>query len=769
MTLKNMLHIPVIVQSLAEIILLLTSTLIIFSLVHEWNFYRHSFTEKNFSTEISLEITRILRKTDSEISEEQYETGKLSYIRLENADNGTEIQKSSTAGKSDVLSIEEHFSRNRQYPSVICNKRCYILNYRSGVNKTGIPIKISYAVPFEHAIQDLKKRYPVDSLFILIYKSPESDQLPENIEALTKESRIYPNGGKQLKYSEQQNKKANSEDLPVLNDIMKKAAGEKTENFILKNAEKTLSSPDLYYAAFSSTQTKLQYFLIQNRIMIFLALLAFSGFALLFLRRIRAVGDSVKIIRRNLEFCPSFIIRDEVNFIKIKLAELIKTCRQQKNTISHLREILSRYSDLDPVTGLPLKRLFCRNAADRIISSNPACCSSLALISINCSKQANASDDFSSRMADAVKTIEELLDDRDCLGCDTDIGLSVFLSDRKNMQENVAILQNFTDIIRSRCRSGDLNAQIKVHCGVVRLESSSDTVADLYFRAQLSLFDAMRRQSFEPVLFDRSMISDHSPDMPYTDNGFENDFENGKIYTIFLPVLKTAKKKCTSMLCQPRWRIADDEILTGYEIYNHLESRGSHRQILHMILEDSFRMIRKIDTAGNGYYNEVIIILTQEQINDAKLFEFIEVLTQKYTMMNSRIVFGLNREYLLSSEYDTGKIIQKLGEMDFSLILVCPDDTEHVQELLRKYSFKYLAVSCGLALEIIQDPVKLDDFSKLQQAVESTGRKICIYNVETEAVAENIIQQIRPDFITGNAIHPAEDDDPQEIYSIHNR
>ena len=768
MKLKNLLHISVIVQSLAEIILLLTSAITVFSLVNEWSIYSHSFTEEQFSKEISNEIRSSLQKTDSEISKEQYETDWISYIRLESADNGTEILKSGTAGKSDVLRIEEHFSGNRQYPAVICNNKCYILNYISAENKTGLPIKISYAVPFEQTVLDLKNRYPVDS-FILIYKSPGSDKTPDDIEAFTKGSRIYPGGGRLFKFSDQRKKTANHEDIPDLNNILKKAIGDNSENFIFANAEKVLSSPGLYYAATSSTQNKLQHFLTQNIIMILLAILAFSGFALLFLRRMRAVSDSVNIIKRNIEFCPSFVIRDEVNFIKIKLAELIKTCRQQKNTISHLREILGRYSEFDPGTGLPLKRLFGQNVAGRIISSNPACCSCMALINISRSKHANESNNASSYPADAVKEIEGLLNDRDCLGTDTDISLSVFLCDRKNMQESAAILQNIMDIISSGYSYGDLNCNIRVNCGYVRLESSSDKVADLYFRAQIALFEAMKRQSVEPVLFERSMISDHSPDMPNADNDFENDSEKGKIYTIFLPVLKTDQKKCTSMLCQPRWRITDDQILTGYEIYNHLKSKGSHRQILHMLLEDSFRVIRKLDTAGRGYYNEVIIILTKEQINDPKLFEFIEVLTQKYTMMNSRIVFGVNMEYLLTSEYDTGKIIQKLGDMDFNLILVCPNDTQHVRELLRKYSFKYLAVSCKLALEIMQDPVKLDDFSRLQQTLESTGRNISIYNVETETMAENIIRQLEPDFITGNAIHPAEDDDPQEIYSLHNK
>ncbi len=768
MKVKSLLRIPMIVQSLAEIILLLSAAALLFLLILDWNREGKSCHGNVLETEISLEIYRILNDADRTVTESKQQDGsdvRLDYLTIREISSGRELIKKSTADKGDSDFIQENFSTNTVYPFLDCSGKCYIFNRMTGIYKTGIPVEISYAAPFEQVARKLENVHHPGQFFIIDNPGIKGGML-KNDSTVSDETAVYSGGG--TTFSDTFDLKNDPDRVkPGIREILRRISGSSEDRYVYLKADKFIPSDDIFFAVSSGKGKNLLQFAAAEKYRLLLLLASAAGFAILFFRRISAVNDCVNIIRRHIQFNPSFMMRDEINYIKLKLAELVKTSNQQKDTIRRLRELLLSYSDHDPGTGLPLKELFCQNVTSRILIHNPGSCSALALLNINL-QIAESADSEKPLQEELLASIKNFLNERDCLGTDADISYSLFIHDRKNLSEITDILQNIMDLLTSRYFSNSIHGRRTVSCGVCELKSSSDTSTDLYFNADLALVDAMGSHSAKPVFFNDSMKG-RLTNSNVADMEFEKDLEDGKIYTVFRPVLKTDLETYTSMLCNPKWRVSDTDTVTGYEFYRRLKHRGSHRRVLCMLLENSFSMLRKLDTAGKDQYNAVIIILTQQQINDPKFFEFLETMTLKYTLMNSRIVFALDKQYLLTSEYDTGKTVLKLREMDFNLTLVCQDNTLHAQELMRKYSFEYLAISSDLALEIIQDPVKLDEYRRLQHAVESTGRKTCVYNVKTKGIAESIMLQLNPMHISGEGLSPDENDDSPDVYEPYNK
>ncbi|MBQ8706522.1 MAG: EAL domain-containing protein [Succinivibrionaceae bacterium] len=636
-----------------------------------------------------------------------------------------------------------HEAKATDHPRLVCGDSCRIVFPRQNGG------------PYEATLEDLNRAlefFPLRAFAAVVETSDGKLGDPE--------TRIYESSHRIFAGSRKLPAPEKTDGEITIRQALEQACGcpgecraELVQSRILEPVEPQIS------LALLTRQPSLPSFLLHHGAAAALLALCLSLSLFISLRIYAGVRDAARILKKRVTFNPSFTIRDELSYLRLRAAESNRISEQHQSMIRYLKNQLSKYSTRDPATGLPLEQQFCQEASSRLLNLNPNEFSAMALVSVSPSALTDVRRQILTEeiSAEVHTTLHRLAGDQDVMGLDRERNLALFIYNRRSDEAALQILRDaMADIARRHATDTAPGKQL-IHGGLAFQTSPDENAADLLEQARCALHTAQGTFSSQPVVYSGKKIdSGRGRNEKYAAR-FRSDFEQKRISAMFRPVFSAETGACTALMCIPQWKLDDDTTLTGGELYQAVEHQGIQRQIFCMLAEEGIKTMRRIDQANAHSCTFIVFSMTAMLLRDPQIFAYLDQLTLKHTLMNSRIVFAVSDDVLADDSWNRKEVLENLGEKDFRLSLEFINSLDRAEELLECSQCDVVAISCELANPDPDDAPLMDRLRLIRRHADATGRALAFTDIPDAQTMERIRDETCPTYIAGDALAPLMD------------
>lgn len=213
----------------------------------------------------------------------------------------------------------------------------------------------------------------------------------------------------------------------------------------------------------------------------------------------------------------------------------------------------------------------------------------------------------------------------------------------------------------------------------------------------------------------------------------KNAIHNERIVPFYQPIYDNKLNKITKYECLARL-IDDNRILLPYDFFNIVRRMGFMRSITHSVINNSFKIFQ-----NNNY--EFSINITEEDIRDTQMIDYLQNNCQKYKINPSRIIIELLEDIEFGDDNLVVSNIMFLKNNGFQIAI---DDFGYTNSnfgRLIKMQIDYIKIDGRFIKNMDTNPVSL----KIVKSITSFARTMnvqCIAEYVHSKSIQNITQSL---------------------------
>lgn len=233
--------------------------------------------------------------------------------------------------------------------------------------------------------------------------------------------------------------------------------------------------------------------------------------------------------------------------------------------------------------------------------------------------------------------------------------------------EVVNILEKILNTFNRPFKVAGKEIYCTVSIGVSFYSTDGNTVQALLKKADIAMYKAKASGKNRFCLFNKE-ISDEINRELAVKRCLRSALDNEEIYFELQPKYWCKSKKVEGFECLARWRSSELGFVSPDEFIPASESTGSIIPIGKYLMDDAFKKCKELSKILDGEF-KVAINLSQVQIRDKSLFDYIKDKIEEYDIDPKNIEFEVTESVIMKSAERNIKMLKKIKELGVSIAL----------------------------------------------------------------------------------------------------
>lgn len=325
----------------------------------------------------------------------------------------------------------------------------------------------------------------------------------------------------------------------------------------------------------------------------------------------------------------------------------------------------------DEITGLPNRHHF-KQKANSIIMEIKDTYENIALIFIDIDNFKYINDAFGSEIGNKVlRKIGSLLKENG----DVDSFVSRYAGDefiilkRNVLDLNLlnTYLKKLIEDLGNCIRVGDKEIYTTISMGVALYPKDGEDLETLLKRVDVAMYSAKNEGKNTYRYFNMDILN--SINRQYLiEKGLRNAIKNKELYLVMQPKVRSNDESIEGFECLVRWNSEELGVVSPAEFIPIAESSSIIIELGKYIIKEAMERCRTMINETNKKF-KLSINLSEVQLRDESLLEFINIEASKWDIDPSYIEFEITETVLIQSAERNVTILERLKERGFSIAL----------------------------------------------------------------------------------------------------